>query len=128
MPAVHGLLLRDTCKHAGLASSNQPSFEAGYSETRCAIAFFILSKGTQYCRIRSIAILKPFEKIQCSQHMNILYYEQDGDKIFLGGPIFPKNPVQGTDIFSEILVLGPFYSGDRSTMKKECYTMLLCIA
>ena len=88
MPAVHRLLLRDTCKHAGPAASNA-TFEAGYSETRCAIAF---SKGTQYCRIRSIAILKTFEKMQYSQHMNMLLYNGPASRtqIFLDGPISRK--------------------------------------
>ena len=81
MPAVHRLLLRDTCKHAGLESNNQPLVSRALRlATARHAAFFILSKGTQYCRIRSIAILKTFEKMQCSQHMNmLLYYGQDGE-------------------------------------------------
>ena len=94
MPAVHRLLLRDTCKYAGPATSNA-TFEAGYRETGCAIAFF-----TEYCRI---TVLKPFEKMQYLQHMNMLLYNGPASrtKIFLDGPIFPKNPLRGTNIFSE---------------------------
>ena len=94
MPAVHRLLLRDTCKHAGPAASNAP-FEAGYRARHAVLSLSLYSAREH--RIRSIAILKTFEKMQYSQHMNMLLYNGPASRpnIFA----FPEKSAPGERYF-----------------------------
>ena len=81
MPAVHRLLLRDTCKHAGLASNNQPlvSQALRLATARHAVLSLSLYLAREHS-IVELAILKTFEKMQYSQHINmLLYYGKDGE-------------------------------------------------
>ena len=59
MPAVHRLLLRDTCKHAGLESNNQPLVSRPQFEALATARHAVLSLSLYSEREHSIVELGP---------------------------------------------------------------------